>query len=261
MTDTRGKGRCRLCSASPSNVDHHFINDFDGVAITICGAWWHYMLVHFVTLAPELRLRLLAIDPTKVKTGETVAYRSARTIQIFFAEKDDRVHLVGQAVDVELFNHLRELVKRCGGDVPSALAEAPVKSIGVGVGLDGVGFEEQLESFVKSSSSSDDLATLWGKRVEEVCQRLKISFSGIDLGNLSAQRKDAFRQLIATAFGEAGFESGKDVFVTLGTNPNGAVPMYSKAIGSPANGAYNLEVYLEGAVLKVFLSPRHDRLR
>ncbi len=261
----RGMGRCRFCSESPSNVDH------DGLVlgirhVVICGAWAHYMLEHNVTLAPSYREKVLAIKPGTF-SGKTLAYRSIRgvddagTLRIFFVEEDDGIHTRGQAVDVELFNHVRLLALKCQAtDVPPALPEV-VGNVAGGGAVPLGGFDALLALF-QQSLKAVDLAE-WRVMAGQACRRLNRVFSGIDLSELAAMQKDALRQLIYTAFAEAGFES-KVINVSGGRNPAGTEPVAQDTIGIPPGGAYNLEVYTDGVDIRVYFFPvpsEYDQMR
>lgn len=260
---TRGMGKCRFCSESPSNVDH--VGDGLGITkLVICGAWAHYMTAHNVTLVQQLRKLVFAINPDTF-SGRTLAYRNVRgienpeTVRIFFVEKDDGIHVMGEAVDVELFNHVRLLVMHCGGEVPPALPAVSGK-VTSGAAVPSDGFDALLELF-KHSSSGVDLAE-WRIKAGIACRRVHNALSGVDLSRLASMRQDALRQLIFSAFAEAGFEL-KVINVSGGINSAVAEPIAQDTIGIYPEGAYNIEVYADGANIRVYFFPvpPHGNLR
>ncbi|MEK7611384.1 MAG: hypothetical protein AAB486_03380 [Patescibacteria group bacterium] len=255
MADTRGMGRCRLCSESPSNKDH--IGSGTGVGkLVICGAWAHYMLVHRVTLQQSLRSQVLAIDPNNF-SGETIAYRGTRNFEVegplrlFFLEVDEGIHSIGAAVDVELFNHLRELVKRCGGEVPPALPEVGENVVGGAAILSDEGALLQLLKQQLSGGSSED------KRAKAVqaCRHLHDRLQFLDLSKVDQDAMVTLRQLIVATFTNAGFEPGTiRIFEAKHTAlAEPIAPIASNTIGKHPGGVLNLKVYDAGADIQLYI--------
>lgn len=272
----RGMGRCRLCTKSPSNVDHDGIGD--GLRLVICGAWAHYMLEHNVTLQPTLRAQVLAINPATFR-GTTLAYRGGKsdeerdadptrssshyvqTLRIFFFETNDRIHVVGSAPDMPLFNHIRELVLKCGGEVPTALTEWKISAAATGVEISPKiqALVEELQQPLKSEKNKAE----WRPKAQRACKVLHAALSGIELGRRDVDRMTTLNEIVQAALMEADLSTNIFRVHGFSDHPNHPEVLAEETLGVYPSAAINVYVCTDGYSIGIYyesVSP-HGNLR